>query len=437
MAKTCFVVMGFHKKTDFPTGRTLDLDKSYRLLIKPSVDECGLTCIRADEITHSGVIDVPMYQNLLDSDLVIADLSTSNPNALYELGVRHALRPFSTIVIAENKLQYPFDIAHTAIRSYQHLGDAIDYDEVIRFRSELKSAIATILEKRDKDSPVYTYLPDLRPPAVMSGRGGGRGSVKRGAAAPAGDAPQSAAALIDRANEAMEQSNFTSARELLSTAHGMRPSNRPWTANDDYVVQRLALAVAMSAAPDRVSALAEAQSLMQVLQPATSNNPDTSELWGRIAKDLWDSTHEPSHLDRAILAYERGFCLRHDHQNGLDYAMTLNVRAGISAPAEAIADFVLARRIRRRVADICTEQLSAEAGAPPAGAEAPALEPRFKVRAALAEAFLGLDDQAQSDRWRDEAFAIPVANDMKEATTQRLSTLSALLAQSPLRFLTV
>ena len=174
MAKTCFVVMGFHKKTDFPTGRTLDLDKSYRLLIKPSADECGLTCIRADEIAHSGVIDVPMYQSLLDSDLVIADLSTSNPNALYELGVRHALRPFSTIVIAENKLQYPFDIAHTAIRSYQHLGDAIDYDEVIRFRSELKSAIATILEKRDKDSPVYTYLPDLRPPAVMSGRGGGR-----------------------------------------------------------------------------------------------------------------------------------------------------------------------------------------------------------------------------------------------------------------------
>ena len=162
---------------------------------------------------------------------------------------------------------------------------------------------------------------------------------------------------------------------------------------------------------------------MQVLQPATSNNPDTIELWGRIAKDLWDSTHEPSHLDRAILAYERGFCLRHDHQNGLDYAMTLNVRAGISAPAEAIADFVLARRIRRRVADICTEQLSAE--------------PRFKVRAALAEAFLGLDDRAQSDRWRDETFAIPVANEMKEATTQRLSTLSTLLAQSPLRFLTV
>jgi len=31
---TCFVVMGFGKKTDFETGRTLDLDKTYKGIIK-------------------------------------------------------------------------------------------------------------------------------------------------------------------------------------------------------------------------------------------------------------------------------------------------------------------------------------------------------------------------------------------------------------------
>ena len=199
--------MGFHKKTDFPDRPHARLDKSYRLLIKPSVDECGLTCVRADEITHSGVIDVPMYQQLLDSDLVIADLSTSNPNALYELGVRHALRPFSTIVIAESKLQYPFDIAHTAIRSYQHLGDAIDYEEVIRFRAELKSAITTILERAGKGQSGLHLPAGLAAARRHDRPGGGRGSVKRGAP-PAAEAPQSAAVLIDRANEAMEQKDF-------------------------------------------------------------------------------------------------------------------------------------------------------------------------------------------------------------------------------------
>src|ERR687884_476954 len=95
--RTCFVVMGFGEKVDFQTGRKLNLDASYHNMIKPAVEDAGLECIRADEIVHSGVIDVPMYEQLLKADIVIADLSTYNPNAFYELGVRHALRPFSTI----------------------------------------------------------------------------------------------------------------------------------------------------------------------------------------------------------------------------------------------------------------------------------------------------------------------------------------------------
>jgi hypothetical protein len=91
--KTCFVVMGFGKKTDFQTSRVLDLDKSYEYIIKPAATEAGLECQRADEIVHSGPIDTPMYEQLLMADVVVADVSTSNCNAFYELGVRHALRP--------------------------------------------------------------------------------------------------------------------------------------------------------------------------------------------------------------------------------------------------------------------------------------------------------------------------------------------------------
>lgn len=61
---SCFVVMGFGRKTDFETGRTLDLDKSYRTIIRPAVIAADLTCERADEIQHSGVIDAPMYERL-------------------------------------------------------------------------------------------------------------------------------------------------------------------------------------------------------------------------------------------------------------------------------------------------------------------------------------------------------------------------------------
>jgi hypothetical protein len=121
----CFVVMGFGKKTDFETGRVLDLDRSYEALIKPAVEAAGLKCIRADEIKHSGLIDDPMYEQLLKADVVVADLSTSNRNAIYELGVRHALRPYTTVIIAEDVIMKSpfFDLSHIVIRSYRHMCD--------------------------------------------------------------------------------------------------------------------------------------------------------------------------------------------------------------------------------------------------------------------------------------------------------------------------
>src|SRR5580692_1212067 len=155
---TCFVVMGFGKKTDFQTGRVLDLNKSYQYMIKPAAESAGLECVRADEIVHAGLIDVPMYRQLLTADVVIADISTSNANAFYELGVRHALRPYSTITIAEDKMMFPFDVSHLSIQKYQHLGEGIDFGEVRRMHSVLVNALNTILGAPKNDSPVYTFF---------------------------------------------------------------------------------------------------------------------------------------------------------------------------------------------------------------------------------------------------------------------------------------
>ena len=65
LQKVCFVVMGFGKKTDYESGRTLDLDATYEAIIKPAVEAANLRCIRADEVIHSGLIDAPMYEMLL------------------------------------------------------------------------------------------------------------------------------------------------------------------------------------------------------------------------------------------------------------------------------------------------------------------------------------------------------------------------------------
>ena len=39
--KTCFVMMVFGEKTDFEQGKTYDLDKTYRSIIKKAVKAAG------------------------------------------------------------------------------------------------------------------------------------------------------------------------------------------------------------------------------------------------------------------------------------------------------------------------------------------------------------------------------------------------------------
>ena len=125
----CFVIMGYGEKPDYPRNRFLNLDKTYNAIIKPAVKNAGYECIRSDEIQHSGLIDYPMYKNLLEAKLVIADISTLNANALYELGIRYGVRAFSTIIMAQEDEQIPFDISHINICRYKHSGNDIDYSK--------------------------------------------------------------------------------------------------------------------------------------------------------------------------------------------------------------------------------------------------------------------------------------------------------------------
>src|SRR4051812_6167876 len=66
--------------------------------------------IRADKISRPGMIDAQVIQHLLDAELVIADLSTLNANAFYEIGIRHmAQKPVIHMQLAEDDI--PFDVS--------------------------------------------------------------------------------------------------------------------------------------------------------------------------------------------------------------------------------------------------------------------------------------------------------------------------------------
>jgi hypothetical protein len=51
-----------------------------------------------------------MFEKLILCEYAVVDLTTGNPNVFYELGVRHAVRPYSTVLLYEGTKQLPFDI---------------------------------------------------------------------------------------------------------------------------------------------------------------------------------------------------------------------------------------------------------------------------------------------------------------------------------------
>jgi hypothetical protein len=430
--------MGFGKKTDYPTGRVLDLDKSYKYIIKPAAEAAAYECVRADEIQHSGNINVPMYQQLLNADLVIADVSTYNPNAFYELGVRHALKPFTTITIAEDKLVFPFDVGQIAIRTYHHLGEGIDFGEVERMRAELEAAIRAVGAQAACDSPVYTFLKDLQPPGIA------KAEAQRAAlAAPTGVQPAgqpTVRSLMDQVDAAFQRTDFATAKSLLTVVHTMMP-------NDVFVIHRLAFATYKSKLPTSLDALNEACQMLEALGPRTSTDAQTLELYGAVHKRLWDETKDSIHLDKAIWAHEKGFYVKNDYYNGINLAYLLNVRAaqtGDAAPAEAIADFILAQRTRRRVLQLCEALLESK--------PAPKGTDEYWAKATMVEAYAGLGDEPKARHLLEAARKVDISAPsldtdatrtsqaapsavprwMIQTTEDQLARLRELLAQSPL-----
>jgi hypothetical protein len=419
--KTCFVVQGYGRKTDYRDGRVLDLDASYAI-IKDAVEGAGLECIRADEIQHSGTIDLPMYEWLFKADLVIADLSTYNVNAAFELGVRYALRPHATIIVAEEQFQNPFDFSHIAIRRYKHLGEDVGAKEARRFCAELKAAIASIVADTRVDSPIYTFLPQLQPPQDQKALDQAAFAPPPPAAARATPAAHGEAVdlssreLLGRAQQKIDASDFVGARLLLEEARRRRP-------NDSDVVQRLALAIYKSKQPDAKSALLGAREVLLALAPDTCNNPETLGLWGAVHKRLWDIDPRPELLDAGITAYARGFALKQDHYSGINFAFLLDLRACEALRAgrrdDAVTDHTLARRMRSDVTALATAHLARlpdDLG-----------DERFWVLASLWEAALGSGDAAALQGWQQQLLAFRVADWMHESWQSQGAKLRALL----------
>ena len=93
-----FIVRPFGTKND-KQGQPIDFDAVEKALIGPALAWHGIEGRTTGEIAAAGNIREDMFRMLIASDVVIADISIHNANVFYELGIRHALRPWRTMLI--------------------------------------------------------------------------------------------------------------------------------------------------------------------------------------------------------------------------------------------------------------------------------------------------------------------------------------------------
>ena len=115
----CFVDMPFGQKPDLKSGVVVDFDQIYNEAIKPAIEGCGLEALRGDQELTGGIIHSAMFARLLLAEFVVADLTLANANVFYELGIRHAAKPFTTVPIFANASALPFDVALVRAVGYQ------------------------------------------------------------------------------------------------------------------------------------------------------------------------------------------------------------------------------------------------------------------------------------------------------------------------------
>ena len=118
-------------------------------VFQPILDANSYTAIRADQIPKVGLITSQIINLIIESPLVIADLTDSNPNVFYELAIRHAIRkPYIQVIKKGQKI--PFDLS--GIRTIEI--DLKDLDSVEFAKKEIENHILEYKKGHKPDSPI-------------------------------------------------------------------------------------------------------------------------------------------------------------------------------------------------------------------------------------------------------------------------------------------
>lgn len=390
----CFVVMPFGPKPDPAGGPDIDFNAIYEHALKPAIEESGLEPLRADEERTGGIIHQPMFERLLLCEYAVADLTTANANVFYELGVRHAARPATTLTVFASKQPIPFDVNYLRSLPYA-LGrnNSFGEEQATALRQALTARLISLRElSREEDaidSPLFQLVSSWRPPLIAREKtdvfrervrqdearkralaevrilAKGKDTVKeagtrlanfRERLGPLHEVP--AATVIDLMLTYRALSDWSGVIELCEAM--------PESLQRQILVrEQLAFAYNRRAGKSRSELdRRRALEILEEVERQQGSSSETCGLIGRIHKDRWQESlraHQrieaQTHLTAAIDAYRRGFLADpRDAYPGINVLTLLDVKGDDKSRAEEqrllpVVRFAVDRRLQGKEPD--------------------------------------------------------------------------------------
>lgn len=144
--KDCFIICPIGSEG---SDERVHSDKLLNHVFKPVLDANQYNTIRADQVAKVGLITTQIINLIIDSELVIADLTDQNPNVFYELALRHATnKPYIQVIRKGQKI--PFDLS--GIRTIEI--DIQDLDDVAKAKKSIEDQLLEMEKGHIPDSPV-------------------------------------------------------------------------------------------------------------------------------------------------------------------------------------------------------------------------------------------------------------------------------------------
>ncbi len=139
---TCFILMPFSEP----------FNRYFSAVINPAVEAAGLQAIRADSLYGPTNVMQDIWDGIKKARVLIAELTTRNPNVMYELGIAHAMGK-AVVLITQNINDVPFDLRTIRCIVY----DTVNPDWASNLQQDITRFIEAVLKDVKKKKRFLPY----------------------------------------------------------------------------------------------------------------------------------------------------------------------------------------------------------------------------------------------------------------------------------------